>query len=103
MTVKRGCCVPLLQARDRLERLALAHGERVAANAIPPGLLWTCSGPMTQRVYFWEWARDASWLYGRLHDADRDGGCWRLPASYEVLRLHDKITLEVVHMRPKIK
>ena len=82
----------------RLERLALARGERVSADAIPPGLLWTCSGPMTQRVYFWEWARDASWLYGRLHDADRDGDgvAWRPTADgIEVLLVHkDALNLE---------
>jgi hypothetical protein len=103
MSVKRDCCVPLLQARDRLEQLALAYGERVSADAIPPGLLWTASGPITQHLYFWEWARDDHGLYGLLHDDYSHGGCWRLQASREVLRLYHKIILEVADRRSSLE
>jgi hypothetical protein len=103
MTGRRGCRVALLQARDRLEQLALARGEPVSTNALPPGLLWTASGPMTQRVYFWEWAREDSRLYGRLHDDYGAGGCWRLETSPEVLRLYRKILLEAGSKRSTLE
>jgi hypothetical protein len=81
----------------------LAYGERVSADAIPPGLLWTASGPITQHLYFWEWARDDHRLYGWLHDADGADGCWRLQASREVLRLYRKIILEVAARRSSLE